>query len=100
MYLLLSPKFGLEQLTIISGLYTLHQTAHMQPDDETPPNYKETIAVALSTLTRMVIDISYAFNRECHRFNIEILSPAVAHIVRCAQYHILTAENFHDQRWM
>lgn len=70
------------------------------PDSDTPANYKQTIEAALSTLTRMVIDISYAFNRESQTFNVDILPPGVAHIVRCAQHHILTAEDFHDQRWL
>ena len=56
------------------GLYLLHQAAHGQmPDSDTPANYKQTIEAALSTLTRMVIDISYAFNRESHQFNLDIL---------------------------
>ncbi|KAH9215266.1 hypothetical protein DL95DRAFT_446019 [Leptodontidium sp. 2 PMI_412] len=86
---------------LITGLYMLHQSAHGQmPDSDTPANYKQTIEAALSTLTRMVIDISYAFNRESQTFNVDILPPGVAHIVRCAQHHILTAEDFHDQRWL
>ncbi|PVH72825.1 hypothetical protein DL98DRAFT_659822 [Cadophora sp. DSE1049] len=86
---------------LITGLYMLHQTAHGQlPDPDTPANYKQTIEAALSTLTRMVIDISYAFNRESQTFNVDHLAPGVAHIVRCAQHHILTAKDFHNQRWL
>ncbi|KAK0101854.1 hypothetical protein ONS95_001333 [Cadophora gregata] len=86
---------------LITGLYMLHQTAHGQmPDSNTPANYKHTIEAALSTLTRMVIDISYAFNRESQSFNVDLLAPGVAHIVRCAQHHILTAKDFHNQRWL
>mgnify|MGYP003634416432 FL=1 len=79
----------------------LHQAAHGQmPDSNTPANYKQTIEAALSTLTRMVIDISYAFNRESQSFDIDLLAPGIAHIVRCVQHHILTAKDFHNQKWL
>jgi hypothetical protein len=48
----------------------------------------------------MMIDIAYAFNLEAGNFNIEILAPTTAHIVCCAQQHILTAKNFHDPKWL
>ncbi|KAL2060809.1 hypothetical protein VTL71DRAFT_8861 [Oculimacula yallundae] len=91
---------GAYQILIV-GLYKLHHAAHMQvPDVDTPANYEQTIEAALSTLTRMVIDTSYGFNQQSQTFNIELLTPGVAHIVRCAQHHIVTAGNFHDQRWL
>lgn len=46
--------------------------------------------IALNTMTRMVIDISYAFNKESSDFDIDMFAPAVSHIVKCAQQHILT----------
>lgn len=72
----------------------------MQQDIDNNPRYRETVKVALNTMTRMVIDIAYAFNLEVGTFNIEILAPATAHIVCCAQQHILTAENFNDRKWL
>lgn len=72
----------------------------MQQDVDHNPRYGETVKVALNTLTRMVIDIAYAFNMEKESLNIEKLSPATQHIVCCAQQHILTAEDFNDRKWL
>jgi hypothetical protein len=72
----------------------------MQQDIDKNPRYRETVKAALNTITRMVIDIAYAFNLEIRTFNIEILAPATAHIVCCAQQHILTAEDFNDPKWL
>jgi hypothetical protein len=90
----------LPKLTFCRALYTLHQTAAMQQDIDNNPRYRETVKVALNTMTRMVIDIAYAFNMEVGTFNIEILAPATQHIVCCAQQHILTAEDFNDRKWL
>jgi hypothetical protein len=95
----LDTRVGLE-LTFCSSLYTLHQTAAMQQDVDNNPRYGETVKVALNTLTRMVIDIAYAFNMEKGSLNIEKLSPATQHIVCCAQQHILTAKDFNDRKWL
>lgn len=72
----------------------------MQQDINNNPRYRETVRVALNTITRMVIDIAYAFNLEVGSFNIDILAPATQHIVCCAQQHILTAEDFNDRKWL
>lgn len=72
----------------------------MQQDINNNPRYRETVKVALNTITRMMIDITYAFNLEAATFNIESLAPKIAHIVCCAQQHILTAENFNDPKWL
>jgi hypothetical protein len=81
-------------------LYTLHQTSKMQPEFNLNLDYKATVEGALSTLTRMVIDIAASFNRECSTFNIDILSPSCMHLVRCAQYHILSCNDFRDTKWL
>jgi hypothetical protein len=47
----------------------------------------------------MVIDIATAFNGESQSFNLEVLAPTVAHIVKVAEQHIQTTENFHDPKW-
>lgn len=99
-YVCYSSKVDLLKLMVDSGLYNLHQAVHMHPDVNTPLNYQETTAAALNTLTRMVIDIAYAFNRECGSSDIEILHPAFMHIVRCAQQHLLTTENYNDPNWL
>ncbi|KAE8442215.1 hypothetical protein EG329_003744 [Mollisiaceae sp. DMI_Dod_QoI] len=85
---------------LITGLYNLHHAVHVHPDINNQMTYKEATELALNTLTRMVIDIAYAFNRECGNYDIELLHPALAHIVRCAQQHILTAEDFNDPQWL
>jgi len=88
------------RLTFRRALYTLHQTAAVQQDIDNNPRYRETVKVALNTMTRMVIDIAYAFNMEVSTFNMDILAPATQHIVCCAQQHILTAEDFNDRKWL
>ncbi len=82
------------------AIYKLHQIASIQPDNDEYPGYRHAVEVAQNTMTRMVIDIAYAFNRESQGINIEILSPAVGHIVRTAERHMLTAENFHNRQWL
>ena len=72
----------------------------MQQDIDNNPRYRETVKVALKTMTRMVIDIAYAFNMEVGTINIDILAPATQHIVCCAQQHILTAQDFNDRKWL
>jgi hypothetical protein len=72
----------------------------MHPDVNNQLHYQETTEAALNTLTRMVIDIARAFNSECGNVDTERLYPAGAHLVRCAQQHILTAEDFNDPMWL
>jgi hypothetical protein len=72
----------------------------MQQDIDNNPRYRETVKVALKTMTRMVIDIAYAFNMEVSTINLDILAPATQHIVCCAQQHILTAQDFNDRKWL
>ncbi len=50
----------------------------------------------------MVIDIAYAFNRESHNINIDIVAPAMMHIARSADQHIsaATVEDLREERWM
>jgi hypothetical protein len=72
----------------------------MQQDIDNNPRYRETVKVALKTMTRMVIDIAYAFNMEVGTINLDILAPATQHIVCCAQQHILTAQDFNDRKWL
>jgi hypothetical protein len=88
----------LKVLTPLRALYILHENASRQPNLH--PECQATIKVTLDTITRMIIDISYSFNIECNTINIEILSPAVMHIARSAQQHILMADNFQDKKWM
>lgn len=72
----------------------------MNTDVNNQFTYQETTAAALNTLTRMMIDIAYAFNREGGNFDIETLHPAIAHLVRSAQQHILTAERYDNPIWL
>jgi hypothetical protein len=87
-------------LTTLRSLYILHEHAAIAADIEARTSCKAAIASALHTITRMVIDIAYHFNSECHAFNIKILCPAVKHIVRCAQQHVLMRANFEDKQWI
>ena len=70
----------------------------MSLETGSPTEYKETVN-ALNTITRMVIDIAYAFNLECSYVNLENLTPATVHIVRCAQQHILMADDTSNPQW-
>lgn len=97
---MLASPFPPRLLTESSSLYKLHQIAAIQPETDEYPGYRQAVEVAQNTMTRMVIDICYAFNRESQNINIEILSPAVAHIVRTAERHMLTAEAFHNPLWL
>lgn len=72
----------------------------MQPDFNLNLDYRATVDGALSTLTRMVIDIAASFNRECGTFIIDILSPSCMHLVRCAQHHIVACNDFRDPKWL
>jgi hypothetical protein len=69
----------------------------MRPDLDPRSDSKEHISATLNTLTRMVIDISYGFN--LHPINVEVLAPACRHIVRCAQQHIATSNDFNNPQW-
>ena len=79
-------------------MYTLHEYASRQPNFR--PECQTTNKITLDTITRMIIDISYSFNIACNEISVDILSPAVMHIVRCAQQHILMADNFQDKKWV
>jgi hypothetical protein len=82
---------------LITSLYTLHQASFMRSDLGPRSDSKEHISATLNTLTRMVIDISYGFN--LHPINVEVLAPACRHIVRCAQQHIATSNDFNNPQW-
>jgi hypothetical protein len=70
-------------------------------DDANSLKGDEIARVALNTVTRMVIDIAHAFNRECiPNFDIEILCPTIAHIVRSAQQHVMVEEDFRNPQWV
>lgn len=86
-------------LNFISGLYILHRYAVEALGIENPPEWTETMRVTLNTITRMTIDIVYSFNKATHAYPVEALAPAVQHIARCAQEHILACDNFQDTQW-
>lgn len=91
--------FFFQELIEYSGMYTLHWAALNSDDIRRLPNSAETIKVTLDTVTRMVIDIAHAFNAEVGEYNIEVLSPTIGHIVKCAQQHILTCKDFRNEQW-
>jgi hypothetical protein len=84
---------------VLSGLYILHQKVLFQPEIGMHPDCLEIVRVTLNTLTRMVIDISFAFNIESKNLDLDILSPSIAHIVRSAQQHIIMAGNVQSDQW-
>jgi hypothetical protein len=88
------------ELTLCRALYTLHKTTATQQDISHNPRDREIVNVVLNTITRIMIDIAYAFNLEAGTFNIETLAPTTTHIVCCAQQHILTAQHFNDPKWL
>ena len=47
----------------------------------------------------MVIDIAYAFNAEMDTFDIDLFSPSISHIVKCAQQHIVMGGELHTNLW-
>jgi hypothetical protein len=53
----------------------------------------------LNTMTRMVVDISYACNGECGTFDLEMSCPTVTHIMYCANQHISVAVEARDEKW-
>ena len=86
------------------ALYTLHRkmaSQHGYSDGANCPQSDEIARIALNGVTRMVIDIAHAFNRECvPDFDIETLAPSMAHIVRSAQQHVLVADDFKNPQWL
>jgi hypothetical protein len=70
------------------------------PEVSLYPEYREVARVTLNTITRMVIDISFAFNVESKNLDLDILSPSIAHIARCAQQHIIMAGKIQNQQWL
>ncbi|KAG9230350.1 hypothetical protein BJ875DRAFT_158443 [Amylocarpus encephaloides] len=85
--------------TLIVGMYTLHWAALKSEDIRSRSNATESIRVTLNTVTRMVIDIAYAFNAERSDGNSEVLAPTIGHIVRCTQQHISTCNDFGNEKW-
>lgn len=65
------------------------------PHAECPPISR----ASLSTLTRMVIDIAYAFNAAAPTFELDMFSPAISHIVKSAQQHILMGGETRTDIW-
>jgi hypothetical protein len=76
----------------------VHQKALFQPG--THPECREVARITLDTVTRMVIDISFAFNLESKNLDLEILSPSITHITKCAQQHIMMADDFKNEQWL
>ncbi|TVY41846.1 hypothetical protein LOCC1_G004833 [Lachnellula occidentalis] len=85
--------------TLLVGLYILHRFAVEAMAMENEPEWTETMRVTLNTITRMTIDIVYGFNKATHTYPVEALAPAVQHVARCAQEHIMACDNFQDTQW-
>ncbi|TVY73163.1 hypothetical protein LSUE1_G005657 [Lachnellula suecica] len=82
---------------IIVGLYFLHGSAAMDLDITNRPEW---IRITLSTITRMVIDLCYSFNKYTADFlDIAVMSPTLQHIARCAREHIITCVDLQDTQW-
>lgn len=81
-------------------MYDIHQAVHIHQDLNNQFSYQEPADAALNTLRRMMIDIAYAFNREGGNFDVELLQPTLAHILRSAHQHILTAEDYNNPIWL
>jgi hypothetical protein len=80
-------------------MYTLHCAALNSEDIQRRSDSARTIKVTLDTVTRMVIDIAHAFNAQAADCNVETLSPTIAHIVRCAQQHIIMCKDPRNEQW-
>ncbi|RDL35862.1 uncharacterized protein BP5553_06474 [Venustampulla echinocandica] len=85
---------------LIVAMYTLNRAASNATDIDHRSDCVGAIRVTLDTITRMVIDIAHAFNKECHTFDIETFPPSVADIVQCAQEHILMCQDFGNEQWI
>lgn len=85
---------------VFSALYILHQKVLFRPEIGLHPDCLEIAHVTLNTITRMVIDISFAFNVESKNLDLDILSPTIAHIARSAQQHIIMGGDFQSEQWL
>lgn len=90
----------MDLLTKNSSMYTLHWAALNSRNIRRQLSGPESIKVTLDTVTRMVIDIAHAFNGEFGSCNVEVLSPAIGHIVKCAQHHIMMCKDFRNEQWI
>jgi hypothetical protein len=77
----------------------LHRRVAIQPDVGVHGQYPGIARIALNSLTRMVIDIAYAFNVEMDTFDIDLFSPSISHIVKCAQQHIVMGGELRTNVW-
>ena len=78
----------------------MHQKVFLQPEVALYPEHLEIARATLNTITRMVVDISSAFNLESKNIDLEILSPSIAHIAVCAQQHLVMAGDFQSEQWL
>lgn len=86
-------------LTHSSALFTLHRKIISHSTTPSTDMSKQKSQNALDTITRVIIAVAYGFVENIPYFDIEILSPFVAHIARCAQQHASIAPSFRDGKW-
>lgn len=83
-----------------SALFTLHEAVLSQSSNVSGlTKCKNCSANALSTIARIVIDMSYSFNRDISNSDINALSPACSHIIRAAWQHIKIVDDLRDDIW-
>lgn len=80
-------------------MYDLHHSAATVPDDHISSGSAESIRITLKTITRMVIDVAYAFNAESASLDMGRVSPYIAHVVKCANQHIMMRGHSQRDQW-
>lgn len=81
-------------------MYILHQKVLFHPEHVLHPECREIARVTLNTISRMVIDISVAFNVESRNLDLDILCPSISHIVRSAQQHVVMTGDVKSEEWL
>ncbi|KAH6673299.1 hypothetical protein B0J14DRAFT_700321 [Halenospora varia] len=84
---------------LIAAMYDLHHSAATVPDDHISSGSAESIRITLKTITRMVIDVAYAFNAESASLDMGRVSPYIAHVVKCANQHIMMRGHSQRDQW-
>jgi len=87
------------RLTSFRALYTLHFRISSDPGNDNRGGVIGNSLLALSSISRVVADIAYAFNTKSNDLNIDIIGPAVSYIPRCAQQLAMIAPEFRTARW-
>jgi hypothetical protein len=97
------PSSWSEKLIIASAFYALHREEYPSLDAIATDTFAkpslDSICV-LQAMTRIVIDISYAFNEHFSEFNMAAISPSYPFIVYKAAMELLLADEVGGDGWM